>query len=244
MIQWRHIYLIVVLCVLTGCSGYKIEGGEVFWQMLDEGRGKTMTLVSGAEADTFVILRHERYGKDSTGCYYEGQHIPEADPDSFESIFDYYAKDAQRAFYGGAPISGADGNSFQVLEGNWSCDENNCFFMRSMVPGSDPESFKIYGGYLDSWAGDNNSYYFASKRVPVADFSTFSVLQGGFAKDSVNVYFKDEIVAGADTTSFQMVKDTHIGMDKNGYFRFGEPFEPPEVWLNDMGLTKPSSGGQ
>ena len=153
MKQWRKICLIIVLCILAGCSGYKIEGDEVYWQMLDEGRGKTLSLVSGADADTFVILGHERYGKDSTGCYYEGQLIPEADADSFESISDYYAKDAQRAFYGGEPISGADGNTFRILEGNWSCDENNCFFMRSMVPGSDPESFRIMGGHLDSWAG-------------------------------------------------------------------------------------------
>ena len=58
-----------------------------------------------------------------------------------------------------------------------------------MVSGSDPESFEIIGGYLDSWATDNNSYYFASKSVPVSDSGIVSILQGGYAKDSFNVYY-------------------------------------------------------
>jgi len=42
---------------------YKIIDGKVYWQTFDEGRGRTRTLLTGANANTFISLKNNIYGK-------------------------------------------------------------------------------------------------------------------------------------------------------------------------------------
>jgi hypothetical protein len=234
----KTIYLMLAVLFLAGCSGYKTRNGKVYWKMWDEGRGKTETLVSGADAFTFVVFEHKQYGRDATGCYYRGTRIPSADPSSFKSIFEYYAVDATNAYQAASQISGAHGPTLQVLTGVWSRDQSNCFFKTSLVAGADPDSFRIIGGYRRGWAVDNTAYYFEDKRVLKGDAATFQILEGGFAKDKNYVYFRSKVVENADPNTFEMVKNTYIGRDKTTFYRSGESFTPSGNWKKDRGLTR------
>jgi hypothetical protein len=231
MAEPKSAFLIASLCLVAGCTGYKTANDKVYWRDCDTGSGQTQTLVSGADASTFVPLRHKEYGKDANACYYRGVRIANADPTSFVSLLHYYAKDSTNAFYGDKQISDADGSTFQVLDGNWSRDKSHCFFQTKRVAGADPESFRIIGGYLNAWAADSSSYFFEHERVLLADHATFTILDGGFAKDRARVYFKTKPIEGANPVTFEMVRGTCVGKDEKSYYRFGKKFTPSDDWL-------------
>ncbi|HUG89746.1 MAG TPA: DKNYY domain-containing protein, partial [Planctomycetaceae bacterium] len=228
--------LLAVVTFTSGCStGYTTESGKVYWQGWNEAVGKYKTLVKDADAKTFRVMPHANYGKDSNNCFYQTERINGADPDTFTTITQYHAKDDKHAYLQSQLISGSDGPSFELLDSKWGRDANRCYCGTEPIAGSDPDTFTVIGGYLNSWAKDANSYYHEHKRVPTTDVASFEILDGGFAKDRKDVFFHDQIVAGADAGSFQMVKGTYIGKDKNGFYRFGQPFQPTPDWVRKHG---------
>ena len=59
------------------------------------------------------------------------------------------------------------------------------------------------------------------REIPLADATTFIVLstEPPYGKDAAYVYFKNEVIAGADTATFRPLGDSHYGADApNAFF--------------------------
>ncbi len=225
-----------IVILITGCErGYKVEEGQVLYIIWDTGSGKRELIIADADPITFQILRHSAYAKDASRGYYKGKPISPIDPDTFESINSFHARDKDQAYYADKAIPSSHGPTFRVIKGNWAKDAQAVYYQTKRVESAKPVTFEVIGGFLDSWARDGHSYFFREMAVP-ADYATFQILDGGWARDAGRIYYETRAVPEADPETFALVKSTYIARDKNGFYRFGEPFTPSQAWLRDMGL--------
>lgn len=65
---------------------------------------------------------------------------------------------------------------------------------------------------------DENGMY---KTTEIPDIKTFKILNGKFAIDKDNVYYKNYNIVGADTKSFESFND-ELGKDKNYFYLYGD----------------------
>lgn len=100
---FRHLIsilpLLLTLCLLTACSGYKVKGDKVYRYGWNEGRGFYEDLLEGADPKTFAAVRqyeyagrawnsspHWDYGKDATHVYWCDSLIAGADAATFSVV--------------------------------------------------------------------------------------------------------------------------------------------------------------
>jgi len=171
------------------------------------------TILRGFDVKTFTINQNhdnfEQYIKDKNGVYFEEQPFGElnsnnsriigADIQSFELLGEYLlAKDKNHVYYGGKMFEYLDAPSFEILPrgyyrdayGIYTNPHNNGF---KLIAGSDSCTFEL--------VDDKGDY----------DWS-------GYAKDKNHVYYRDLIVEGADSKSFQTkVIDGIYGTYRRGF---------------------------
>src|SRR5215831_656156 len=101
----RHRPVILTMLLLTGCGGYKIEKGR--WSLIryNEGVGRMVDVVEGADQNSFQPI-NQQYARDNQHVYWETRIIEGADPRTFTYLGHFYAKDREKVFWREREIKG------------------------------------------------------------------------------------------------------------------------------------------
>ncbi len=176
--------------------GYSTDTQYVY----DHGR-----VIKGADPKTFQAFSSGYMARDAHYVYLFGKQIEVADISTFAPIVDRT---------GGAFFKDAK----EVYSCDYDCPDGGL----KVIPGADPSTFTIVDQY---YATDKNHVYFRSASHPKenVDFelSVIDIISGAdpatfqpfsypdspgspsfYARDVNNVYYKDELVAGADPMTF------------------------------------------
>lgn len=167
------------------------------------------------------------YAVDVNHVYFGNEILKGADPSSFRVLGERHAADSRHVWCAGDSIPGADPSTFVASD---SCsspdislelthDAHDYYCGSNPLNVADMGSFKRIGG---SWAIDRWKVYYlglvariGKDTVAIGDYHTFRELNSFYAADDKYVYYMNEIVEGADPSTFAVLKeDLHYGQDK------------------------------
>lgn len=232
--------LLLVLCLLTACSGYKVEGDKVYRYGWNEGRGFYKYLLEGADGKTFRELGDD-YACDKNHVWRDGTLIEGARAATFRLVGYGYATDGVHCYgtWNHIVFDVADPSTFTAKSEYLTEDATDYYWRGKAVHVADKATFVILpGGWLSEWAKDKHYAYnlsFVSEdieaparvaRIPIADYDSFEPIpscdnhpSSQYARDKRQVYFGDTIVVGADVATFRQV-DYNVGQDcRRVYYR-------------------------
>jgi hypothetical protein len=181
------------------CStGYENDGEAVYYQYWNEGSGSHKDKLD-ADPKTFIVLKNERYAKDKSHVFFDGQLITGADAQTFQLISEWFAKDKFRGYRDHYPINSSRGLSFTTIDKDWySTDGCDVFFDTLPLKVCAAKKFRFIfkddqESEVSRWATDGCFYYYGSYKVPSNDYANLKVFKnsGGLAKDNYYVYFLD-----------------------------------------------------
>lgn len=97
--------------------------------------------------------------------------------------------------------------------------DNKVYRYDTLVVGADAKTFEIFDW---QWQKDKTTMYYKGKPMTDIDVNTFVDIRANYYKDKNKVYFYDQVLVGADPTTFEVDPMTHIAKDKNGCYFLGE----------------------
>ena len=219
------------------------DGKNIYYQNEnnDSGSVKYYSVFETADAKTFSII-NDSLVKDKNHVYYitrrENITLKDADPKTFEYIGEsyplVYAKDKKKVYViekFGNPvyvIKNADPATFELLKENYSRDKNSAYFQEKPAKGIDAKTFEVLGYFH---VKDKNNIYMREQYdyepVKGADIKTFEILTPLYTKDKNHVYYNSEIIEGADSLTFMLMKrikenEYDYAEDKNRVYYKGE----------------------
>ena len=182
-------------------------------------RGKE---AEGYDSSTYKRL-NETYALDVNHVYYGYERLEGADPSTFKILGEDYATDMHHVWFNDCMIEGAEPATFVVPDGDIS---NLAHDAHDYYMGHQPLHVANMGNFRqidNNWAVDSLHVYYLDidvlaekKAVSVGDYRTFKALNAFYAIDAKCVYYKNNIVEGADPTSFAVLKgEYHYGQDKH-----------------------------
>jgi hypothetical protein len=128
---------------LISCSpGYKKTEGKWAYVTYDEGNGKNVKYIDVDES-TFKILSDNRYAKDKTKVFFEGDLIKTAESKSFSIISGDYSADEYQVYLKNYIIIEADPKTFKRLKSFYARDQKHIFSGTVPLRVTDIEHFKI-----------------------------------------------------------------------------------------------------
>lgn len=160
-------------------------------------------IVEGSDLNSFKVLHslHSVYAKDNNNVYYKGGSdsdtltvFQRADSASFQFLNSRFSKDKNNAYHEGKVIENADPKTFVAYADSvYAKDKNNVYgFFGSnggTLKSADPATFE----YI-SWmyAKDKNNVYFNGEIIDGISPTGFQVLEEGFLRDNISVYYKKD----------------------------------------------------
>jgi len=213
---------IILLIFLTACdAGYAQENGRWVFVEYNESAGRVTTPLEGVDPATFEEINPE-YARDANRVYYRTRPIEQADPKTFKHIGGLYYKDKDQVFYVDRPVHGADPKSFRLLKYSyWAGDRNNIYVADTPV---NPRDLATFEQISENWARDAQWVYpqNSGKYLPIEtlDLASFEILSGGWARDCCRVYWLNQVVAGADPSTFYTLNEVRA-RDKNWAYLMG-----------------------
>jgi hypothetical protein len=188
--------------------------------------------IAGADPASFRLV-DERYARDRRSMYYEGVAFAVKDLESFQLLADNFAKDKISGYYIRRPIPESDGPTFSAIAGAYSKDATHVFYsglnfapeprasdiISVVLRGARPGTFTpLESGY----ATDGNRAYY-NDRLLEGGASSFRVLAYDYAVSPSHVYYRGDVVKGADAATFVTVPIVDGGptaKDKSGSFNY------------------------
>ena len=192
-------------------------------QVIAGSHGPTFQVLSEHEArDRQAVYRGDTYRKAQE--YWSIRHvrvevIAGADPARYQVLGHGYARDDRQVWYEGRPFAVRDPASFRPLDSRFGRDAQRGYFDRAEVPGSHGPSFEVLADDGGSHARDRHRVYSAhiELNAPLkpphavvrvlagANPATVRVPGRGYAVDGSRVWWRGQVVAGADAGSFQVL---------------------------------------
>ncbi len=215
------------MTLLSSChSGYEKKDGEVYHKWVHGGNWTNeYTLIEEADEETFATIEHDLnldLGRDKNHVFKDAEVLVSADPQTFEQVKNYFWKDKNHVFliqFGGTEciIDLADPRSFQVIENYlWSNDRKHVFHKFDLLDEANPKEFTAVN---EEWGKDDQFYYWNSLRVDSLDYSSAKIVSDYYILDEAHVYFKNELVKGANPKTFKADGVGWFGHDdKNMYY--------------------------
>ncbi len=192
--------ILLVTILLTGCStGYENDGNAVYYKSWNEGSGSHKDRLD-ADPKTFKVLTNERYAKDKSHAFFEGEIIEDVDAPSFESISEWFAKDKNKGYRTRYPVISSRGTTFKTIDNDWySTDGVDIFFDTLPLHVCSAKNFRfVFNDNSEQlhpyrWTTDGCFYYYMHFKVPSKDYSDVVVYKnsGGLSKDKNYVYILD-----------------------------------------------------
>lgn len=233
-------------------DGYARDQQHIYFNGPGLGSTQVSTVLANAQLDSFEIINSggdqysRSYARDKQQVYFNGMVIANARPASFEILNRdpiQYTRDEQQVYYEGKLLVSAQPDSFEIVKDAYELarDSQNYFLSEHLVKTCHIQSFTVDSvqngtwDYGSIWGHDKNCYYVRDASFPIADPQTFHVLGTGsssfgwsgsrYAKDSVQVYWSDTVLMGADQESFQVI-DFELAQDKNNCYKDGKVTDP------------------
>jgi hypothetical protein len=155
------------------------------------------------------------------------QFVDGVDNGSFHVLSDKeYAADQKSVYHRNLRIQSADPASFRRIDRFYWRDANSVFFVDAEIPGADPETFKPLSKY--PWSRDKTDVYTGTTALHVRDISSFTLLQGVWAKDSKAYYANGGMLAyktvPCDYASFVVLNGSYAKDKTRGYWQ-GMPID-------------------
>lgn len=174
-----------------GGSGYKKEGGKVFFDGKEVGKD-------------FVVLNDE-FAKNDSAAYYKSYSIDGADIATFTALSKHYAKDKSSVFYC---------DTYRESQNYYLTKRSTIFH----IPDADPVSFIMLGDEYSPYAKDDKSAYLNGTGFPVKDVGSLELISGWFIKDKYQVYHGQKPVKGSDPGSFIILDQFFAKDNKQAYY--------------------------
>ena len=140
----------------------------------------------------------------------------------------YYAKTDSFVYNRSRLLKGRDPKTFVVIDYTRTEDKNDIYKEDKPLGVSDRESFVVLGEDLHfaDWAKDKNFVYYLKghsndsviDRSPIADYDSFEAVSYEYARDRIQVYYKDSILREADPATFLYLGNSYAHDDKNVFF--------------------------
>lgn len=176
----------------------------------------------GYDSSTYKRL-NEKYALDVNHVYYGYERLEGADPSTFKILGEDYATDMHHVWFNDCMIEGAEPATFVVPDGdisNLAHDAHDYYLEHQPLHVANMGNFRQID---NNWAVDSLHVYYLDidvlaekKAVSVGDYRTFKALNAFYAIDAKCVYYKNNIVEGADPPSFAVLKGQyHYGQDKH-----------------------------
>ena len=237
----------LMLLLLIACfTGYSQNGNKVAWHDWNEGTGRNVHYLEGADPVTFRVLAKDSYAKDKTYVWYQTRRLAGADAGTFQVLSDTnYGKDSSRVYFQDVLIPQADPKTFTLLSFAYSRDNSHVFCGTAPVKVYDINSFEVIMGsngyqvdYCDpdplknegktrsiigngGWARDKVAYYYGAHEIEGTDYASFVVINEYYAKDKNKVYYECHTLRDADPATFVVIKRIE-GKDKNQKYFCGD----------------------
>lgn len=177
-----------------------------------------------ANTDSFEVLKYG-YSKDQNSVFYKANILPQADLETFFVIENErklpYSADKNGLIIKEKRINAMlDAHSFELLPRPYSKDKNHVYFGDDfqILDHANPTTFVCpeFNSIVNYqyYAFDiSRAFYYENGQISIIeniDAKTFKVLSTHYAKDKNNVYYKSQIIAGADIESFHIpIKMNH-----------------------------------
>ena len=155
------------------------------------------------------------------------------DPSTYKRLNELYTFDVNHVYYrfnsGYKILEGADPSTFKALSVDYAADMHHVWFNYNLIEGADPATFVLPDGDILSLgfalAHDAHDYYMGKVPLHVANMGSFRLIDSNnefYAVDSKCVYYKNNIVEGADPASFAVLKgEDDYGQDKHHVYYEG-----------------------
>ncbi len=185
--------------------------------------------VAGSDGASFAVVS-ENEARDKQAVYYcdtyrKGQEywsilhlrmerIEGADAASYAAIGKGHARDARRVYFRGRAFDVKDVASFEPLDGDFGRDAQSAYYARIAIAGSHGPSFEIIDDRDMAYARDRERAYATHdagngereapqvRRLRTQDPAAMRVLGRGYAADVRQVWYRGQVVRGADAGSF------------------------------------------
>lgn len=128
------------------------------------------------------------YIKDESKWYYNGREIKTLDIDKAISLGDGFIKDNERIYFKDEAVENIDMNSFREITSKYYADKSFLYY--------------VY----------NDRYYKVNIQL-----SKLTILNENYYKDDEKVMYRDEVIEGADPSSFKVISK-FIGYDNNNIY--------------------------
>ena len=225
--------LAVLATLLASCMnlGYVNNGDEVTWNTFEE-NGLNKYHVN-ADPKTFKKF-DDGYAVDKDYVFYKGRIVEKADPKSIRTLGMGYAVDDKGVYCSGSYIDCIDPASVKVHSYYLTEDKSDFFWNNKPLNVRDKVTFEVLdsgkgNGVIPVWAKDKYNAYFLGECgvIPDIDSQTFHQIEakgqsGSYAADSKHVYFKSDVVPGADPSTFAEVA-FYIGQDGHRVYKGAMP---------------------
>ncbi|MFW5750756.1 MAG: DKNYY domain-containing protein [Planctomycetota bacterium] len=181
--------------------------------------------IPGADPDTFAVIGYG-WSRDERRLYYQARLVECADPASFQVLDDriaiddrhfyhygeaqacdrasftivdaFFCKDRTRVWFGSEPQPGIDAPSFTRMTPFYYVDRHRVYERETPLPVAPEHATFPHAAYLVA----SQAVYFLASPLPGADPASFEVLANNFSKDAGHVYFRDQVIDGADASTF------------------------------------------
>lgn len=194
----------------------------------------------GADPLTFEVLGNG-YSKDKNKVFFKGNLILNSNADRFITIGEFYAKDDKNLWFCGIKITGEyNVESITIFDGYFSKDAENVYLNNDTnlikINGADPEIFKEADNTINSnlntyrYYTDNKKMYFLDTELNPVDINyfysipaivnSFQVLdEKHFSKDSINIYYRGEIIKNTISDSHLLLGNNYSKNDVSVYYK-------------------------
>jgi len=188
---------------------YSIDKGKVYYgnEILEGANPKTAELIG------FSLL------KDDKNVYYMGEKIKDVKIKNFEKLGQNYWKNDNKIYYRDEKIENADIMSFKVLNEYFAKDKTFEFLPNGIIYGTlyGKDKYNVY--YIENKMINCFDTYYSIYEVNGINKDKVEVMNDWFIKDDKNIYFKGEILEGADYNTFEVLPNGN-GKDKNRSYEY------------------------
>ena len=221
--------------------------------------------IENADSKTFKVASGF-LAKDSINVFRSGKLVPNADPGTFQQLKHRFSNrnfytDDQHVYYFKNIVEDADPSTFEVIGSYFFKDHRYAYFCSKKchkIDGTDIETFRevpIKSNWANDrvFANDKNKVFFCAELkannpcspLPDSDPGSFEYVGKYFSKDMSNVFFRDELVKGADAATFEVFEaDDHKGQyrarDANRIYKIQRIGAPEFYGYEIAGVRQPN----
>ncbi len=220
--------LFLTSCIKQGRGSFE-EDGKRYYERWDGGNWRLKKVLIPADLETFEIVESrfgDSFSKDKNNVFDRAQIIEGADPKSFRfpnGKNGIHAIDKNRIYiHGVRPIPGSTSEGFKVLDERrvYIRDKFRVYWDSEALDICSIDNFKLVGKH---WSTDGCHYFYNSYKIPSNDYDNIELFRLGIAKDSENIYLKDQRV-------LDLLRKRGIKIDTI-YAESFEPYDLKYYWI-------------